>query len=239
MKKGKNLRFTMKKKRLMVVVAAMIVQTTILFAPAQGQDSNENWSPDLLGAIAKSSESFQRDSWGANRDLDRIIRQAYDDLLRREPDEEELRYYRSRIIDNGWTERDVRDDLQRSQAYGRHGTQISRQQAEQIVRQAYHDVLGREPDSGAQGWVDKVLRDRWTEQDVVRALRDSDEYRRGGQISRQQAEQIVRRAYRDVLGREPDSGAQGWVDKVLRDRWTEQDVVRALRDSDEYRSKHR
>jgi hypothetical protein len=177
MKKGKSLGFTMKKKRLMVVMAAVIVQTTLLFAPAQGQDSNKNWSPDLLGAIARSSESFQRDSWEANRDLDRTIRQAYDDILRREPDEEELRYYRSRIIDNGWTERDVRDDLQRIHAYGQHGTQISRQQAEQIVRQAYREVLGREPDSGAQGWVDKVLRDRWTEQDVVRALRDSDEYR--------------------------------------------------------------
>ena len=217
----------MKKNRLRVVMAAVIVQTTILFAPAQGQDSIENWSTDLLGAIAKSSESFQqdkaiqrsfkteldrepsgpelqrfrrqmedyrwtendirddprnrsdyrRDSWEANRDLDRTIRQAYDDILRREPDEEDLRYYRSRIIDNGWTERDVREDLQRSHAYGQHGTRISRQQAEQIVRRAYREVLGREPDSGAQGWVDKVLRDRWTEQDVVRALRDSDEFR--------------------------------------------------------------
>ncbi len=108
-----------------------------------------------------------------------------------------------------------------------------------MVRRAYLDVLGREPDSGAQGWVDKVLRERWTEQDVIRALRDSDEYRRGGQMTRRRAEQIVRRAYLDVLGREPDPGAEGWVDKVLRERWTEQDVVRALRDSDEYRRRRR
>ena len=108
-----------------------------------------------------------------------------------------------------------------------------------MVRRAYLDVLGREPDPGAQGWVDKVLRDRWTEQDVVQALRDSDEYRRRGQMTRQQADRWCGRAYLDVLGREPDPGAEGWVDKVLRDRWTEQDVVRALRDSDEYRRKHR
>ncbi len=175
----------------------------------------------------------------ANRNLDRIIRQAYDDILRREPDEEGLRYYRSRMTDYGWTERDVREDLQRSREYGQQGTQISRRQAEQMVRRAYLDVLGREPDPGAEGWVDKVLRDRWTEQDVVQALRESDEYRRGGQMTRRQAEQMVRRAYLDVLGREPDPGAEGWVDKILRDRWTEQDVVRALRDSDEYRRKHR
>ena len=82
------------------------------------------------------------------------------------------------MTDYGWTERDVREDLQRSREYGQQGTQISRRQAEQMVRRAYRDVLGREPDPGAQGWVDKVLRDRWTEQDVVQALRDSDEYRR-------------------------------------------------------------
>ncbi len=86
------------------------------------------------------------------------------------------------MTDYGWTERDVREDLQRRGEYRQHGTQISRQQAEQIVRRAYREVLGREPDPGAQGWVDKVLRDRWTEQDVVQALRDSDEYRRGGQM---------------------------------------------------------
>ena len=184
----------MKQERPMVVLAAVIVQITLLFAPAQGQESHDNWLADLQGGIAKSLESsqqnkaiqndlraqsdYRRYSGEANRDLDRIIRQAYDDILRREPDEEGLRYYRSRMTDYGWTERDVREDLQRSREYGQQGTQMTRRQAEQMVRRAYLDVLGREPDPGAEGWVEKVLRDRWTEQDVVRALRDSDEYRR-------------------------------------------------------------
>ncbi len=54
----------------------------------------------------------------------------------------------------------------------------------------------------------------------------------------QQAESIVRRAYLNVLGREPDAvGLRDYTTRVLRDGWTERDVVRALRSSDEYRSR--
>ena len=51
---------------------------------------------------------------------------------------------------------------------------------------------------------------------------------------------MVRRAYRSVLGREPDpSGMSHYTAKVLLEHWTEEDLVQALRDSDEYREKHR
>lgn len=58
-----------------------------------------------------------------------------------------------------------------------------------------------------------------------------------GKITRSQAESIVRRAYRSVLGRDPDAGARGYVDRVMRDRWTEQDVARELRKSAEFRNR--
>ena len=51
------------------------------------------------------------------------------------------------------------------------------------------------------------------------------------------AERIVRRAYQTVLGRDPDDGARGWVDRVMRDRWTQSDVERELRKSPEYRNR--
>ena len=54
----------------------------------------------------------------------------------------------------------------------------------------------------------------------------------------QNAEALVARAYRAVLGREPDPASRVYVDKVLRERWTEADVSRELRNSPEYRSKH-
>lgn len=211
--------------KLTVIAVAAIVQAALLCAPAQGQDSSGD-RPD------RGWYSPQ-----ADRDMDRIIWRAFDDILDREPDDEGLRYYRSRMRDYGWTERDVREDLLRSRDYRRPGTQITRREAERIVRRAYLDVLGREPDPRSRPWVDKILYENWTEEDVVRELRNSDEYRRGSRITRREAERIVRRAYLDVLGREPDPGSRVWVNKILYDNWTEEDVIRELRNSAEYRQR--
>jgi hypothetical protein len=56
-------------------------------------------------------------------------------------------------------------------------------------------------------------------------------------VTRDQAEEIVRRAYQAVLGRDPDPGASGYIDRVMRDRWTQRDVERELRRSAEYRNR--
>ena len=56
--------------------------------------------------------------------------------------------------------------------------------------------------------------------------------------AQQKAEQIVASAHRAVLLREPDPASRVYVDKVLRENWTEADVSRELRNSPEYRSKH-
>ena len=48
---------------------------------------------------------------------ERIVRRAYQDILKREPDPEGMRAFRSRIIDDGWTEADVRDALRSSPEY--------------------------------------------------------------------------------------------------------------------------
>jgi hypothetical protein len=42
-----------------------------------------------------------------------------------------------------------------------------------------------------------------------------------------------------VLKREPDSGSRGYVDRVMRDHWSQDDVERELRNSAEYRSRGR
>ena len=52
-----------------------------------------------------------------------------------------------------------------------------------------------------------------------------------------QAESMVRRSYRSVLGRDPDpSGLQSWTQNVLNNNWTRRDLENALRQSDEYRA---
>src|SRR5438876_594377 len=114
--------------------------------------------------------------------------------------------------------------------------------ADRIIRRAYQDILGREPDpAGLRNYRRAILEEGWDEQDVRQALIRSPE-RRQQRIgaSTGQAEDMVRRAYRSVLGREPDpSGMSHYTAKVLLEHWTEEDLVQALRDSDEYREKHR
>jgi len=43
----------------------------------------------------------------------------------------------------------------------------------------------------------------------------------------------------EVTFREPDAASQGYVQRVLRDKWTEEDVARELRRSPEYRNQGR
>lgn len=51
------------------------------------------------------------------------------------------------------------------------------------------------------------------------------------------AETIVRRSYRTVLGRNPDpQGLRNWTEQVMRNHWTERDLEFALTQSDEYRA---
>lgn len=107
---------------------------------------------------------------------ERIVRRAYRDVLQREPDEVGLKLYRDRMLDEGWSEGQVREALRRSPEYREQNT-MTRPKAEEIVRAAYRNVLGREPDAGSRGYVDRVLRDKWTQSDVERELRKSPEYR--------------------------------------------------------------
>jgi len=51
-------------------------------------------------------------------------------------------------------------------------------------------------------------------------------------------ERAIIEAFENILDREPDAGSQGYVSKVLQQGWSEQDVARELRKSDEYRSRN-
>ena len=111
---------------------------------------------------------------------------------------------------------------------------------DRIVRRAYEDILGREPDAtGLRTYRSHIIDDGWNEAQVREALRRSPEFRERSTMTPARAQEIVRRAYRAVLEREPDPGAQGFVDKVMRDHWSQEDVERELRKSPEYRNKRR
>jgi len=104
-------------------------------------------------------------------DPEKAIKSAFSDLLGRAPSASELRDFRGRFVDSGWDERMLRDFLRTDSHY-------RSDMANYIIRQAYRDVLGREPDrSGLESYRKKVLNSNWTESDVKDDLRKSAEYR--------------------------------------------------------------
>jgi hypothetical protein len=104
-------------------------------------------------------------------DPEKVIKSSFNDLLGREPTSGELRDFRNRFLDQGWTERMLRDHLRNEEHY-------RNEAAELIVRRAYREVLGREADPAGlkqYGWA--VREKGWTESDVRDDLRKSAEYR--------------------------------------------------------------
>ncbi len=201
----------------------------------RSRDTRRDDGRDESHSRASDSRSNSRREFGSN-DPDVIVRRAYEDILNRAPDKEGLRTYRSRIIDDRWSEQDVRSDLRKSaERAGR-----TPAAADVIIRRAYQDVLGRDPDSaGLATYRAKIINENWSERDVRSALKSSSERRETGGISAEQAQEMVRRAYQSVLGRDPDSsGSSLYVQKIRQNRWSEADVAKELRNSPEYRNKH-
>jgi len=48
----------------------------------------------------------------------KIVLRSFDDVMDRRPSREELRYYRSLLVDHSWTERQTRNDLRRRKRSG-------------------------------------------------------------------------------------------------------------------------
>jgi len=154
---------------------------------------NQGWNDRIssirvesVGGFGRRDDRDFRGVGGGGREADRVVRRAYQDVLNREPDAEGMRVYRSRIIDEGWTEQQVREALRDSPEYranvrGNPGTRgaMTRERATEVVRRAYLSVLNREPDAGAEGYIEQVMRQGWTEEDVARELRRSPEFRQG------------------------------------------------------------
>jgi len=104
-------------------------------------------------------------------DPDKAIKTAFQDLLGREPSASELREFRGRFIDSGWDERLLRDHLRTDEAY-------RSDVANHLIRRAFLDLFGREPDMKAlNSYREKLLKRNWTESDVRDDLRKSPEHK--------------------------------------------------------------
>jgi hypothetical protein len=69
--------------------------------------------------------------------------------------------------------------------------------------------------------------------------RGSGSYGSDRSMTRDQAQAVVRSAYQSVLGREPDPASSGYIDRVVNDHWSQQQIENELRNSEEYRQKRR
>lgn len=134
-------------------------------------DSRVSWN-DRISSV-RAVRDFRR---GPERpvDYDAVVKRAYEDILGRPADADGLRHFRSLMIDQGWTERMVRDHLRNSAEY--RSTGIDR-----IIHRAYQDLLGRDPDpSGLASYRRLMLERNWSEQQLRDSIRQSAEYRNRG-----------------------------------------------------------
>ena len=88
------------------------------------------------------------------------------------------------------------------------------------------------------GWDQTRQRDESWRYDERGRQRGDGSYAPNGRVTQDQAKAIVRSAYQNVLGREPDPGSAGYVNRVFTDHWSQQQIENELRNSVEYRQKH-
>jgi hypothetical protein len=105
--------------------------------------------------------------------------------------------------------------------------------ADLIVQRAYREVLNRPADpQGLRTYRDRILREGWSEQQVIQTLQRSAEARSVN------ADEAIRRAYQEVLGREPDPKGLAHYRAKWREGWTQGKIRDDLRRSHEGRESH-
>jgi len=100
------------------------------------------------------------------------------------------------------------------------------------IDRAFRELLERAPDPEGRAHYEDLLRHGLTEEQMRDRIRESEEYRVTLPDSK------TTRAYRAVLGRDPDpSGMQSYRKKIVDQHWSERDVENDLRRSAEYRNR--
>jgi hypothetical protein len=199
-----------------------------LGAETRGADANWDRTVSSLRVVPPRGHRFNPEPGYDVRAAENIVRRAYQDILGREPDRDGLQSYLEKIMERGWSEQDVRNHI--------HGSAEWRSlNFDEIVTRAYREVLQREPDpEGLRHYRDLLTRRGWTIPQMRADLR------RSAEGAEQSVRTIITRAYREVLGREPDPEGYANYERAIRQRgWTEQQVRDSLKRSQEYREKRR
>ncbi len=181
---------------------------------------SEGMAPEDLEEALRHTREFR------SLTPERIVSDAYRDLLDREPDPDGMRQYRRRIIERGWTPGDVREAIRKSDEYRNHEADI-------IIDRAFDDLLERPPTASERGEYRRRLLKDGTEDGIRRNIRKSDEFKYT--LPRQK----ITRAYQEILGRDPDpEGLEHYRKRMVNDSWGIDRVRDKLFDSAEYKQKN-
>ncbi|HET7534804.1 MAG TPA: hypothetical protein VFJ90_00020 [Candidatus Didemnitutus sp.] len=135
-------------------------------------NNSKSWNDQISSLQVEGRDYGHRSNGRGSGDPDKIIKRAYQDILLRDPDPTGLRDFHIKMIDQGWTEQQVRESLRRSEEF--RGKVVN-----DMIGRAYRDTLGREPDPrGLDHYRNQILDHDWTEASVRDDLRKSDEYKR-------------------------------------------------------------
>ena len=161
------------------------------------------------------------------RTAENIVRRAYRDILVRDPDAEGLRAYREKLMDGRLTEASLRASLQES-------VERDALHFDDVITKAYREILHRDPDpDGLKHYHQLMAEKGWTEPQLRADLLRSSEQ------SEQAIRTLITRAYRDILGRDPDPDGYAHYAQLVRDSgWNDRQIRDALLRSNEYRQKH-
>lgn len=161
------------------------------------------------------------------RTAELIVQRAFREVLDRPADPEGMRLYRHRLMMEGWSERQVIEQLQRSnEARGIN--------ADVAITKAFREVLGRDPDPNGLAHYRSKWKQGWTQGQIREDLRRSGEGRDAT------IRLVITKAYRELLGREPDPAGYATYEKAMRERgYSERDIRAALMNGDEYKQRQR
>jgi hypothetical protein len=186
--------------------------------------NNYGWTEQDVRSDLRERSDYRRYSAGSGFDTDAVISRAYEDILAREPDQASRQSHRRHIMQEGWSEQDVRQALRQSPEYGSRANRTA--SADRIIGRAYQDVLNRQPDPGGLNTYRRaIIEEGWDEQDLRQVLLRSDEYRG------QRGETATRRG--DGTTQRQDGAATQRGDRTAtRDRDRDQgDVTQAVRNA--------
>jgi hypothetical protein len=134
------------------------------------------WTEQQVRRDLAERSDYRRYSSDSSLDVDAIVTRAHEDILGRRPDAASMRSQRTRMTQQGWTERDVREDLRQSAEYQSNAARIA--SADRIITRVFQDVLKRDPKpAGLVTYRRAIIEDGWDEQDLRKEVQNSDEAR--------------------------------------------------------------